>query len=239
MMVSIILMIVIGLVMLVIGILVGYILRKSIGEKTIGNAEQKAKNMILDAENRAETVKKELVLEAKEEAHRQRNDLEKEIRERRNEIQKSERRLIQKEESIDRKLENIEKKEESIINKEKSITNKQQEMDKVLKRQLDELEKISGYRKLPSLRKRFTAAVTLSTTISISSISLNRPKLNRSAPSISLSFNPMAPSTWLCPFLLDEHAEPVDTYIPSCSKVWSSTSPRVPRNEIFRMELQH
>lgn len=42
--------------MLVIGILVGYILRKSIGEKTIGNAEQKAKNMILDAENRAETV---------------------------------------------------------------------------------------------------------------------------------------------------------------------------------------
>ena len=144
-MVSIILMIVIGLVMLVIGILVGYILRKSIGEKTIGNAEQKAKNMILDAENRAETVKKELVLEAKEEAHRQRNDLEKEIRERRNEIQKSERRLIQKEESIDRKLENIEKKEESIINKEKSITNKQQEMDKVLKRQLDELEKISGY----------------------------------------------------------------------------------------------
>ena len=145
MMASIILMIVIGLVMLVIGILVGYILRKSIGEKTIGNAEQKAKNMILDAENRAETVKKELVLEAKEEAHRQRNDLEKEIRERRNEIQKSERRLIQKEESIDRKLENIEKKEESIINKEKSITNKQQEMDKVLKRQLDELEKISGY----------------------------------------------------------------------------------------------
>ena len=144
-MVSIILMIVIGLVMLVIGILVGYILRKSIGEKTIGNAEQKAKNLILDAENRAETVKKELVLEAKEEAHRQRNDLEKEIRERRNEIQKSERRLIQKEESIDRKLENIEKKEESIINKEKSITNKQQEMDKVLKRQLDELEKISGY----------------------------------------------------------------------------------------------
>ena len=56
---------------------------------------------------------------------------------------------------------------------------------------------LRGYRKLPSLRKRFTAAVTLSTTISISSISLNRPKLNRSAPSISLSFNPMAPSTWL------------------------------------------
>ena len=144
-MTEIVIAVVVGLVALVIGILVGYILRKSIGEKTIGNAEQKAKNLILDAENRAETLKKEKILEAKEEAHRHRSDAEKEIRERRNEIQKSERRLVQKEESIDRKLENIEKKEESIINKEKSITNKQQEMDKVLKRQLDELEKISGY----------------------------------------------------------------------------------------------
>ena len=137
-MTEIVIAVVVGLVALVIGILVGYILRKSIGEKTIGNAEQKAKNLILDAENRAETLKKEKILEAKEEAHRHRSDAEKEIRERRNEIQKSERRLVQKEESIDRKLENIEKKE-------KSITNKQQEMERLLKRQLEELEKISGY----------------------------------------------------------------------------------------------
>ena len=137
-MTEIVIAVVVGLVALVIGILVGYILRKSIGEKTIGNAEQKAKNLILDAENRAETLKKEKILEAKEEAHRHRSDAEKEIRERRNEIQKSERRLVQKEESIDRKLENIEKKEES-------ITNKQQEMERLLKRQLEELEKISGY----------------------------------------------------------------------------------------------
>ena len=72
-----ILSIIIGVVALAIGILVGYILRKSIGEKTIGNAETKARNMILDAENRAETIRKELVLEAKEEAHRQRNEAEK------------------------------------------------------------------------------------------------------------------------------------------------------------------
>ena len=142
---TVILPIIIGVVALAIGILVGYILRKSIGEKTIGNAETKARNMILDAENRAETIRKELVLEAKEEAHRQRNEAEKEIRERRNEIQKSERRLIQKEESIDRKLENIEKKEENITKQEKNITRKQQEMDRALKQQLEELEKISGY----------------------------------------------------------------------------------------------
>ena len=144
-MASIIIPIVVGLAALAIGMLVGYILRKSIGEKTIGNAEQKARNLILDAENRAETLRKEKILEAKEEAHRQRSEAEREIRERRNEIQKSERRLIQKEESIDRKLENIEKKEESITNKEKNITNKQQEMERLVSRQLEELEKISGY----------------------------------------------------------------------------------------------
>ena len=137
--------VVVGLIALVIGLLVGYILRKSIGEKTIGNAETKAKNMLLDAEKNAENIRKEVVLEAKEEAQRQRNEAEKEIRERRNEISKAERRLNQKEDSIDRKLENIEKKEESITSKEKKIDSRLAEQDRLLQRQLEELEKISGY----------------------------------------------------------------------------------------------
>lgn len=144
-MANIIIPVVVGLAALVIGLLVGYILRKSIGEKTIGNAETKAKNMILDAEKNAENIRKEVVLEAKEEAQRQRNEAEKEIRERRNEISKAERRLNQKEDSIDRKLENIEKKEESITNKEKKIDARLSEQDRVLRQQLEELEKISGY----------------------------------------------------------------------------------------------
>ena len=82
---------------------------------------------------------------AKEEAHRLRSDAEKDARERRAEIQRSERRLIQKEESIDRKLENIERKEESITQKEQNIINKQKDLDKIISRQLEELERISGY----------------------------------------------------------------------------------------------
>ena len=130
---------------LVIGALIGYIYRKNVGEKAIGSAEQKARNLILDAENRSETLKKEAILEAKEEAHRLRNDAEKDARERRAEIQRSERRLIQKEESIDRKLENIERKEESITQKEQNIINKQKDLDTIISRQLEELERISGY----------------------------------------------------------------------------------------------
>ena len=137
--------VVVGLRALVLGLLVGYILRKSIGEKTIGNAETTARNMLLDAEKNAENIRKEVVLEAKEEAQRQRNDAEREIRERRNEISKAERRLNQKEDSIDRKLDNIEKKEESITHKEKKIDARLAEQEKILHKQLEELEKISGY----------------------------------------------------------------------------------------------
>ncbi|MGN0705669.1 MAG: ribonuclease Y [Lentihominibacter sp.] len=137
--------VVVGLIALVLGLLVGYILRKSIGEKTIGNAETTARNMLLDAEKNAENIRKEVVLEAKEEAQRQRNDAEKEIRERRNELSKAERRLNQKEDSIDRKLDNIEKKEESITHKEKKIDARLAEQEKILHKQLEELEKISGY----------------------------------------------------------------------------------------------
>ena len=130
---------------LIVGALIGYIYRKNVGEKAIGSAEQKAKNLVLDAENKSETLRKEAILEAKEEAHRLRSDAEKDARERRAEIQRSERRLIQKEESIDRKLENIERKEESIIQKEQNIINKQKDLDKIISRQLEELERISGY----------------------------------------------------------------------------------------------
>ena len=129
---------------LAVGLLIGYIIRKNVGEKAIGSAETKARNLILDAENKAETIKKEITLEAKEEAHRMRSDAEREVRERRSEIQKSERRLIAKEESIDRKLENVERKEESITQKEQALIEKNKELDGFIARQMEELEKISG-----------------------------------------------------------------------------------------------
>jgi len=142
---DIVLAIIVGLAALTIGILAGYIIRKNLGEKAIGSAEQKARNLILDAENKSETIKKEIALEAKEEAHRMRSEVEREIRERRNEISKSERRLIQKEETIDKKLENIERKEDSITSREQNIINRQKDLEELVRKENEELEKISGY----------------------------------------------------------------------------------------------
>ncbi len=100
---------------------------------------------MLDAENKAETIKKEITIEAKEEAHRLRSEIEKEIRDRRSEMQRQERRLIQKEENIDKKLENIEKKEENIAHQESQIYKKQQELKELHNKHIEELERISGY----------------------------------------------------------------------------------------------
>nr|WP_312649110.1 ribonuclease Y [Aminipila sp.] len=135
----------VGFIALALGLLVGYIVRKTVGEKAIGSAEQKARNLILDAENKSETIKKEITIEAKEEAHKMRNEIEREVRERRAEIQRSEKRLIQKEETLDRKIDNLEKKEESITQKEQSLIDKQKELDGFIEKQMKELERISGY----------------------------------------------------------------------------------------------
>ncbi|MDR1816089.1 MAG: Rnase Y domain-containing protein, partial [Clostridiales Family XIII bacterium] len=131
----------------VVGLLFGYIIRKNVGMKTIGNAEQTAKNLILDAEKRAESIKKEQVLEAKDEALKIKRETDEEIKQRRLEISKSERKLIEKEEKIDRKTEEIEKRSENLARKEQTIAQKEAELDEVIGRQNVELEKISGYTK--------------------------------------------------------------------------------------------
>jgi ribonuclease Y len=136
--------IVIAVIAAVVGLFFGNLIRKNLSEKTIGNAELKAKNLILDAEKRAESIKKEQILEAKEEAHRIKKETDEEIKVRRLEISKSERRLIQKEETLDRKIENLEKKEDDIAQKERGLTAKEDELKVAIERQTDELEKISG-----------------------------------------------------------------------------------------------
>ena len=85
--------VVISIVVLIVGIAIGYILRKNVGEKAIGSAEQQARNMILDAQNTVENLKKEKVLEAKEEIHKLREEYEGELKGRRAEVTKAERRI--------------------------------------------------------------------------------------------------------------------------------------------------
>ena len=137
--------IILAAVGIIIGAFIGYIVRKTVGEKAIGSAEQKARNLILDAENKSEAIKKEAQRDAKEEAHRIRSEAERDAKEKRAEAQRAEKRMIQKEENLDKKLENIERKEENISQKEQALVNKEKDLEQAILRQTEELERISGY----------------------------------------------------------------------------------------------
>ena len=78
--------------------------RKRTAESLFGSAEEEAKKIVSDAIKSAEAKKKETLLEAKDEIHRLRSEADKDMRERRSEVQRQERRILQKEESLDHKL---------------------------------------------------------------------------------------------------------------------------------------
>ncbi|MFS8501356.1 MAG: ribonuclease Y [Caldicoprobacter sp.] len=121
----------------------GYNYRKRIVEEKIGNAEEAARKIVEEAKKQAEALKRETLLEAKEEIHKLRSEFERETRERRNEIQRIERRLQQKEEGLDKRAEILEQKEESLNNLQKEIQRMREEVEELHKRQVSELERIA------------------------------------------------------------------------------------------------
>jgi ribonuclease Y len=123
------------------------VIQKQHAEKTVGNAELAAKNLVSAAEQRADELKKEQLAEAKSEAKRIKKEADEDIRERKQELQKQERRLNQKEESIDKKLDSADKKLEMAEQKEKQAQEKEKELDEAIQRENVELEKISGFTK--------------------------------------------------------------------------------------------
>ncbi len=137
--------IVIAVAAVAIGGLVGFLVRKNIGEKKIGSAEIEAKRIVDDSVKNAEARKKEILLEGKEEVLRLRNETERELKERRSEVTRQERRLNQKEENLDKKTEALERKNEQLDEKLKANDALREEIAVVLGQHQTRLEEISGY----------------------------------------------------------------------------------------------
>ncbi len=129
----------------IIGLLIGYVIRKNISEAKIGQAETLAKEIVEKANRDSETVKKEKLLEAKEEIHRLRTEGERENKERRNEVQKYEKRVLQKEETLDRKMQSLEQKEVNLTRKVEDVKKKEDEVEQIREQQVQKLESISGF----------------------------------------------------------------------------------------------
>ncbi|MBJ7895406.1 ribonuclease Y [Bacillus atrophaeus] len=146
-----IMMVLISILLILLGLVVGYYVRKTIAEAKIAGARGAAEQILEDAKRDAEALKKEALLEAKDEIHTLRIDAEQEVRERRNELQKQENRLLQKEENLDRKHEGIDKREAMLEKKDHSLNERQQhieemesKVDEMIRMQQSELERISS-----------------------------------------------------------------------------------------------
>ena len=117
---------------------------KQVVDAKIGDAEERAREIIDEALKTAETKKREAMLEAKEESMRTRNELEKETKERRAELQRYERRVLSKEETLDKKTEAIERREAGFAARETQLEKRRAEVEELSAKRLQELERISG-----------------------------------------------------------------------------------------------
>jgi ribonuclease Y len=139
---------VLTILLLIVGLaaggVIGWIIRRGQAERAIGSAEKEAERLLKNADSVAETKKREAVVLAKEEAMKIRNEMDKETKERRTELQRVERRIIQKEESLDKKTESLERKEDNLHRKEEELVTKQEKVNSVMDQQMAELERLSG-----------------------------------------------------------------------------------------------
>ena len=129
---------------LAVGMIAGFVTRMKVAEKKIGSAQLQAKQILEDAMHTAESRKKEILFEAKENALAIKDETEKDLKERRKEVARQENRLAQKEENLDRKIENLEKKEQRLTEKEKEADTLKGEIETALAEQRATLERISG-----------------------------------------------------------------------------------------------
>ena len=134
---------VVAAVLAAISFYVGVAYRKNIAESKLGLAEVQAENLLEESKRNAEARAKEIMLEAKEESIRTKHEAEKDAKERRNELQRLEKRLLQKEETLDRKIEKVQEKEEQLKRKNEQVDEKQARLDKALSVQQQELERIA------------------------------------------------------------------------------------------------
>ncbi|MCK8826539.1 ribonuclease Y [Natroniella acetigena] len=129
---------------LIIGTIIGFIIRKYIAESKIESAEKEAEKIKDNATREAESIKREILVEAKEEAHEIKEEVEQDCRERRNELQEFEKRLLKKEENLENKADNLAKKEDIIRKRETDTKQKKEEIEQLHQKHINRLEELSG-----------------------------------------------------------------------------------------------
>ena len=132
------------LALVTVGLILGWTIRWLYARFQLSASEQRAERVLQEAIKEAEAQKKDILLEAKEQLIRERNQQERENRERRSDLQRIERRLTQKEEQLDKRLEMAEKNEKQLIERKEALDERAKVLDGEEERYKEELERISG-----------------------------------------------------------------------------------------------
>lgn len=143
--------IILAIIAIVVGYIIGYYAHKLIQEKNVRDAKDTASGILENAKKQAATEKREALLEAKDESHRYRTQVENELKQRRAEAQKQEERLLQREEALDHKdnafekrEDSLERKEEKLSSEQKRIDEQQQEASSLVTKRTEELERVAA-----------------------------------------------------------------------------------------------
>ena len=128
----------------IIGAVVATLYIKKVSEVKLGSASEQATAIVDEAKRTAESLAKEVLLEAKEEGIKIKREAEKEAKEHRGEVQRLEKRLLQKEETLDQKVEKAQEREEQFKQKIEGLNAKEQEIEVIIKKQENKLEEIAG-----------------------------------------------------------------------------------------------
>ena len=139
-----IIIVILSLALLTVGLILGWTIRWLYARFQLSASEQRAERVLQEAIKEAEAQKKDILLEAKEQIIRERNQQERENRERRSDLQRIERRLTQKEEQLDKRLENAEKNERQLAERKTALDERAKILDGEEERYKEELERISG-----------------------------------------------------------------------------------------------
>lgn len=132
---------VIGGIGVLLGVVLGYFLRKKIAKIQVGTLESELNRKIEESKSQV----KEILLSAKEESVKILESAKKEEKEKEDKLLKLEDRLIHREDMLDKKIDNYEKLEKDLISKAEKVKAIREEVEQIKSAQMSELEKISGY----------------------------------------------------------------------------------------------
>ncbi|MEW6008314.1 MAG: ribonuclease Y [Candidatus Omnitrophota bacterium] len=146
-----ILMFLIGLAGVAFSVYAGFLIANYILKRRLALNKQKSQQMLEEAKQEAEKIRKDAQLEAKDLLYRLRIDFEKETKDRRQELSNMEKRMLSKEENIDRRVELLERKEKEVESKQNAVHSlennlrvKEQHLDGLVKEEKERLQRISS-----------------------------------------------------------------------------------------------